>query len=98
MEIIKFVSVNKGTFVCEIDLKIPKWGSFIIRKIKVFEKEGGRWIVLPSQEYEKDGKKQFYAYNLFEERKTFDLFQEQVFKAFDEYIEKNQKESHAKAL
>lgn len=72
MEILAVRPVNKGFVKCSVDVSIQtrvgeKEVPFIIRRISVFEKEGQSWISLPSEKYEKDGKKQFYAYALFKD-------------------------------
>jgi|SRR6185369_1365845 len=89
MEIIKYRSVNKGTLVGKLDLKIPKWGNFIIRDITFFQQDNKKWITFPSQQFEVEGQKKYKSYNLFEEASTMKLFQAQVLKALDEYFKKN---------
>ncbi len=87
MEIIKFKPIDKGFLKAEIDVKLPKWGNFIIRKIKVFEKDGGKWLSFPSEEYEKDGKKQYYQLCLFEDKAMLEMFHKHFFMAFEKYLD-----------
>lgn len=87
MHIVDFKPLNKGALTSQVSLKIPKWGNFIIKGIKVFEKEGSRWIAFPAFEYEKDGKKQFYSHCAFESKDMMEAFRTQFFKAYDEYLQ-----------
>lgn len=86
MEITEFKPLNKGFLEAQVSLKIPKWGNFFIKGVKVFEKEGSRWITFPSHEYEKDGKKKFYPYCGFETNEMLEAFRSQFFKVYDEYL------------
>ena len=87
IEIIKFQPIQKGALSSQVDIKLPKWGNFIIRKMKVFEKEGNRWFSFPSEEYEKDGKKQYYHLCTFEDKSLMDAFHKHFFAAYDAYID-----------
>ena len=66
MEIIKYKTINKNSLVSSFNLKIPKWGGFIINEIKYFKKGTARWISLPSRQYEDNGEKKYYNLNAFE--------------------------------
>jgi len=94
IEIIKFQSVQKGTLQAQVDIKLEKWGNFIIRKIKVFEKETNRWISFPSEEFVKDDKKQFYSLCTFEKSSTMDLFHKKFFESYDKYLIDLQESKH----
>ena len=94
LEIIKFQPLQKGALQSIVDIKIPKWGNFIIRKIKVFEKASNRWIGFPSEEYEKDGKKQYYSLCVFEENSTMDLFHKRFFESYDKYVQTLQEKTN----
>lgn len=72
------------TILANFDIMVPKWGGFIIRKCKLGQKEGHRFILMPSWEYEKDGKKKYASYVTFSEREMSDKFQAQVLLAIDE--------------
>lgn len=78
MEILFVKDINKGALKCTVDVKIPQWGNFIIRRIKVFEKGGDSWVSLPSEEYEKDGQKKYFALNTFEDMEMSKKFESQV--------------------
>jgi hypothetical protein len=88
IEITEFKLINKSSLQAQVSIKIPKWGGFRIKRIKVFEKDDSRWIMLPSEEYEKDGKKKFYALNDFDTNEMSDAFRHSFFKVYDEYIAK----------
>ncbi len=83
MEIIEFKPIGKGALIGECSIRLPKWGNFVIRRVKIFEKDAKRWITFPSAEYEKEGKKCYFYYNTFETREMMDAFRDQFFEAFD---------------
>ncbi len=87
IEIIKFTPVQRDTFQSIVDIKIHKWGNFIIRGVKVFEKNDQRWISFPTREFEKDGEKKHAAICSFEKSSTQDLFHQRFFESYDKYIE-----------
>lgn len=70
---------------------IPKWGVEIFN-ISLFEKEGRRWINLPSREYEKDGEKKFLPLLRFREKEHAELFGEKVKQAIDKFLGTNPQE------
>lgn len=88
IEITEFKKLDKPILKAQVSIKLPKWGGFMIKRIKVFEKENSRWIMLPSEEYEKDGKKKYFALNEFDTPDMNDAFREAFFKAYDEFISK----------
>jgi hypothetical protein len=86
MEILKYKSVKKNSFEASFDLKIPKWGNFIIREMGYFVKDNQRWVSYPSKQYESDGKKKYYPYCTFEDIEMNKKFMEQVLLAIDKYL------------
>ena len=60
MEILNYKPINKGFLVGKFDLQIPEWGKLTICECTLFEKDGKRWISLPSKQYEKDGQKKHF--------------------------------------
>lgn len=57
MEILNFESINKGHLLAKFTIRIKDWGNLTINEVLLFEKEGNRWINLPSRSYDKGGKK-----------------------------------------
>ncbi len=49
MEISNFKKVNSGCLICCFDVSIPEWG-LTIAECKLFEKDGRRWVGLPSKQ------------------------------------------------
>lgn len=88
IEITEFKLINKSSLQAQVSIKIAKWGGFRIKRIKVFEKDNTRWIMLPSEEYEKEGKKKFYSLNDFETNEMNDAFRQAFFKVYDEYLDR----------
>lgn len=88
IEIIEFKAIDKGPLKSQVSIRLPKWGGFRIKRILIFEKDGSRWFTLPSEAYEKDGKKKFYALNDFDTEEMNDAFRNAFFKAYDEHVNK----------
>ena len=86
----KYVAVNKGALVGTCNIRVLKWGDLLINDIKIFEKDGKRWIAFPGKEYESEGKKKYWSYLQFKDNKLMNAFQEQIFKALEEYMERHQ--------
>lgn len=86
IEIIKFQPIQKGFLISQVDIKLKKWGNFIIRKVKIFEKDDKRWLSFPSEEYEKEGKKQYYFLCCFEDKGMTDAFHKLFFESYDKYV------------
>lgn len=86
IQVIKYKAINKNTLQAMIDIKVPKWGNFIIRDISYFKRSDQRWVSMPSRQYEKDGEKKYYSYNMFEDLATMKQFQEKIMEALDEYV------------
>lgn len=93
MEILNYRAHSSGALAGFFDLKIDKWGGFIIRKMKLFNKNGRRWVSFPSEKYEKDGETKYAPYNLFEDQAIMEKFSKEVVRILDDYIlTKNQTE------
>ncbi len=76
---------RKGSF----NIKVPKWGNFIIRELSYFQKDKQRWVAFPSRSYEKDGKKKYFSFNGFEDTAMTKSFQEKILEALDKYLANN---------
>ena len=61
IECIRFNPQNKHTLLGFADVKVVKWG-LLIYGISLHQKDGKRWISLPSKQYEKDGEKKWMTY------------------------------------
>lgn len=90
MQIMSVKSVDKGAFKCVVDVKMPEWKNYIIRRIKVFEKNGDRWISFPAEQYEKDGQTKYFQYNDFEDIKERMAFQKELLEALDKQAKPQQ--------
>jgi hypothetical protein len=86
MEITEYKAINKNSLLGKFNLKINKWGNFIIREVTLFSKDNRRWISFPAKAYEKDNEKKYFSYMIFEQREVFDQFQEKVLHALDNYF------------
>lgn len=75
MKIINFKSVEKGYLRGFFDVIIEEWG--MTMACSFFDKDGKKWVNLPSREYEKDGQKKYQALVKFDEIRQ-KKFQESV--------------------
>lgn len=66
MEILNFKPIGKGVLIGKFDAKIPEW-HITIRGIVIFEKDGRKWIAMPSKEFTNDqGAKKHYEHVVFD--------------------------------
>lgn len=93
MEILRYRVLNKGLLRGTFDLKIPKWGNFIIYEMGHFIKNGHEWVSFPSKQYEKDGEKKYFSYCRFELPETGRKFSDQCLQAIKQYFENNPNET-----
>jgi hypothetical protein len=90
MIIENYKPIHKGVIIATFNLKIPKWGNFLIKGITLFEKNGGRWISFPSQAYtNQQGEKKYSSHCYFEDKDMHVKFQEIVMEAIKSHLEKN---------
>lgn len=83
IECLKFQSVNKGNFVGFCDFFIPKTG-IEIYGCQLFQKDGRRWINMPSREYTNDqGEKKYAPYLRFRDPAHKEMFNELALKAVE---------------
>lgn len=92
LECKNFKPFKKGYLLGFADIFVPKWGCTIFG-ITLYEKEGKRWINLPSREYEKDGKKVHLPFIRFEEVNHYNLFCSMVKDAIDKKVNDDTKET-----
>jgi len=76
--------INKGALLGSCTVLVNDW--LEVRDVKIFQKDGRRFIGMPSRQYEKDGKKAYYAYVRIPNRDTSDAFTTQVITALDAYL------------
>jgi DNA-binding cell septation regulator SpoVG len=89
MKIVSYRQVNKGAVVGSFSLKIPEW-KFIIHGMTLFQKDGMRWISMPSSKVEENGETNYYRHCYFTDKDYTERFNESVFKALEEYWKENQ--------
>lgn len=64
MEITNFRQVNHRTIKANFNVFIPEWNLYL-NKMMLIETEKGRFISMPSEEYESEGKKKYFPYYTF---------------------------------
>ncbi len=90
IEILSYKEINKGAFLGSCNIKMIKWGGFIINKVCIFQKDGRRWVILPQETYEEGGVKKYFPLNKFDNRETNESFQLTLLQTLDDFILKNQ--------
>jgi hypothetical protein len=87
IECIRFRAHEKGHMKGFADFFFPKWG-IEIYGCTLYEKDGKRWVNLPTKETEIDGEKKFFPFIRFKEKRHWEVFIEQAKKAIDDFREK----------
>lgn len=83
IECLKFQPVSKGLLIGFADFYIPKTGLEIFG-CQLFQKDGKRWINMPSREYTNEqGEKKYMPYIRYREAAHKELFTELALKAID---------------
>jgi DNA-binding cell septation regulator SpoVG len=94
MEITKYQKTEgKGALLAYLSVKfsIPGGPDFFVNDMKLFQKDGRRWVGFPDKKYEKDGETKYAPYCGFVERN--DAFSASVVKALDSYCAKSVRET-----
>jgi hypothetical protein len=94
-----YKSYNKGSLLGFADLLITEWaGGIEIPGCKLFQKDGRRWLQLPSREYKDDeGNIKYAPLFHFRDKEVWQKFMEEAKRAVEEYCASNQ-ESSPKAV
>lgn len=82
-------SETPSSLIAFFTLKIPRWGNFCIRGMRLFQKNGARWVSFPQEKVEKEGKNEYYPYNYFEDKEVMEKFRAEAIKAIDKYCLEN---------
>lgn len=78
------------------DILIPKWANTTHRDFPVFQKDGGIWIKLPSDEYlDGDGEKKYRNRFQFDDKELFTAFVKKASEAVNTFMNEQMKESSA---
>ncbi len=82
---LKYKVLNKGFLeaVCEISI-FPV--GLLIRGLKVFSKDGRKWLGFPALKYEKDGATAYWPYLLLEDKDKNEAFTKKVLSAIDDFL------------
>ena len=65
MKILKMRLVNKGSLLAGFDLELSN--KVIIRKMRLMDSGKGKWVAVPDEMVEKDGKKEYFPLITFED-------------------------------
>lgn len=65
MRILKMRLVNKGSLLAGFDLELSN--KVIIRKMRLLDSGKGKWVSVPDEMVEKDGKKEYFPLITFED-------------------------------
>jgi len=85
IECVRYTPINKSTCLGLATVFVPKWG-VEITGISLHEKNGKRWVNLPSKLVEEGEEKKYYPYVRFRDRELKDKFCELVKQAIDTHI------------
>lgn len=88
IEILKFEMISKGPLIAKFNVKMHKWGGLIIKGCSLFDSNGKKWISMPSQQYESEGKKKYFPYISYENKDIDQKFRDTILLAANEYLEK----------
>ena len=88
LECISYTQLNKGHCLGIATIGVDKWG-VDISGITLYQKDGSRWVNLPSKPYEKDGVTKYANYIRFKNVEHYKQFCDDAKKAIDVYIEKD---------
>jgi hypothetical protein len=80
----KFRSRVIGSLLGFACVEVPKWG-VEIRNIKLFMKNGKRWISMPGYEFEIDNETKYAPFMVFLEPSHKSVFQDKVIEAIDRF-------------
>jgi len=72
--------MEKGYLRGFFDVYIEPWG--LTMSCSYFDKDGKRWVTLPTREYEKDGEKKYHSLVRFDKERHF-KFQDKVLELID---------------
>lgn len=83
IECIKYKAINKGSFLGFADIYIPKTGQEIYG-CKLYQKDGRRWVSLPSNEFiNEQGEKKYAPMMKYRDPEHQKLFLEACVKAIE---------------
>ena len=82
IECVRYSPVNKSTCLGVATIFVPKWG-IEISGISLHQKNGKRWVNLPTRIVEEGDEKKYYPYIRFPQREHKDEFCKQIKKAID---------------
>ena len=88
MRVVKIKPYVKDTLLGFAELefeKVDKYGPMLTYNCKLYSKDGNRWLALPSEAYEKDGKKKYFQLNRFNEE-GMRMLTEDVFAEYDRQV------------
>jgi DNA-binding cell septation regulator SpoVG len=77
--------INKGFLKASCDVTIEGW-FLTIRNVNIFDKNGNRWVSMPSKEYEADGKKKYFPLVIFTTNVMLENFKGKVLAKFDDFV------------
>lgn len=89
IEIVKCKVINKGALIAEVSLHIPQW-HMTIHKIMIFGDGQKRWLSMPSERYEDQGRTKYYPLIKFDSTAVNDRFRDSVLRSYDNHPKEDQ--------
>ncbi len=87
----KYRAMQESSLKAYFSITIDKWGDFFIKDMKLFEKNGHKFVNFPDQKYEKDGETKYSPYCGFAKREIKEAFEKEVLKAIEVFLSQSQK-------
>lgn len=97
MKILRFTQSTKpGSMLGFLDLEVTAWGDFTIYGIKLFTKNGHRWIQFPTHSKdEPSGEKKYFPHCAFKDLDMKKKFEEKLLKVLDQYLLQNPEKTNS---
>ncbi len=83
IEILHYEAQDNGSFRGTINIKMHKWGGFVLEGIALMQKGTARWIKAPHKKIELSGEVKWVPIFYFESSEINKKFSEEVWKAFE---------------
>ena len=95
MQILRYFPIlGKGALKGTFSLKVDKWG-VIINDMKLFEKEGRKWISFPQKIIKTGDKSEFFPLLQFEQKSHMSAFSDKVLSLLAEFVKRAPIEANA---
>lgn len=95
MQVLKYTPFEKGNLIGQVNVKVQiqifldrKWelGYITLNDIKIFKnKNGGKFISLPSRAYEVNGEKKYFSLNQLDDKRLLKQFEDTLLRSIGDH-------------